>query len=65
MRRYDGRQTFITFTQRVAREHGHKISREEAGMVLWEFTGFPAFWDGDPMECLDRQLTELFAGSEE
>ncbi len=64
MRRFDKRQTFITFAQRVAQEHGHNIDRETANFVLWEYTGFPSFWDGDPMECVDRQLSEFFAKAE-
>lgn len=60
MKRYDGRQTFITFAQRVAREYGFDIDRDEANEVLWEYTGYPSFWDGNPVECVDRQLTEFF-----
>jgi len=60
MRRHDKRQTDITFTQRIGREHGFEVSREDAGYILWNHTGYPSFWDGDPIECLDRQVTEFF-----
>jgi hypothetical protein len=63
VKRYDGRQTFITFAQRIGREHGFEVSRSDADVVLWEFTGFPAFWDSGPMQCLDHQLTEFFASA--
>ncbi len=62
MKRHDKRQTVQTFVQRVAREHGYEVDRIEAMTIAWEYTGYPAFWTGDPMECFDRQLTEFFAG---
>lgn len=27
--------------------------------VLWEHTGYPGFWDGEPEACLRRQLLDL------
>ncbi len=60
MLRHDKRQTANTFIQRVGREHGHTVSRDEAGFIAWNFTGYPCFWDGDPWEVFDRQVTEFF-----
>lgn len=31
-------------------------SREFQEAVLWECTGWPAFWRGDPEDCLRMQL---------
>lgn len=33
---------------------------DETLMVfIWEWTGFPMFWDGDPSTCLLKQLERL------
>ena len=65
MRRHDRRQTATTFVQRVGRDFGHEVTRTEAMVIAWEWTGFPSFWDGDPWEVFDRQLTEFFGGVSE
>ena len=28
------------------------------GYIIWNFTGYPSFWDGDPETCFRRQLQE-------
>lgn len=33
----------------------------ERDHVLWNETGWPAFWTGEPEACLRRQLREAFA----
>jgi len=45
----------------VAWEFGRDISPEEADYLLWEHTGFPEFWNGDPGACCRQQLREFFA----
>lgn len=65
MKRYDRRQTPTSFTQRVGREYGYNLSRQEADFILWNLTGFPSFWSGDdPMGYLERQLSEIFREQE-
>lgn len=46
----------------VGKEFGREVTDDEAGMVLWEYTGFPSFWDGNPVDCCTQQLREHFAG---
>lgn len=31
----------------------------DATALLWEYTGFPGFWDGDPADCCLRQVRRL------
>lgn len=49
-----GKQAF-----QIVREYFPGISDGDMNVVLWEFTGWPCFWDGDPETCLRRQLEEL------
>ncbi len=67
MRRYDRRQTILSFAKRVAAEHGVIGSGKEFDdfikWVTWERTGYPAFFMTDPwIVDFDTQLTEYFAG---
>lgn len=62
MRRLDKRQTATTFIQRIGREYGRTVTRTEAGYIAWNQTGYPSFWDGDPWETFDRQVTDFFVG---
>lgn len=43
----------------IVREYFPGVSDELAGAILWEYTGWPAFWDGDPEMCMRKQLQEL------
>ena len=57
----------------IAREYLPRLADEELDHVIWEYTGFPSFWnipkDGNtPEECFRKQLlayarahTEAFA----
>ena len=60
MRRYDRRQTYLSFARRVAKEHGLSLDKETLNGVIWENTGFPCFFMGNHLEEFDRQLTEFF-----
>ncbi len=54
-------QTWADLARSVAWEFGIDLSFDEADYVLWEHTGFPSFWRGDPRECATEQLREFFA----
>ena len=54
-------RTWLDLARSVAWEFGIDLGPDEADHVLWEYTGFPAFWSGDPIECCTRQLREHFA----
>lgn len=43
----------------LVREYFPQATDAEADMLLWEHTGYPDFWQGDPVECCRRQLAEL------
>lgn len=54
--------TWIELVQEVATEMGWDCDPEYADYILYEYTGFPSFWDGDnPAECCRKQLREYFA----
>ena len=51
----------------LVREYFPNISDEGADALLWEYTGFPCFWnipeDGEtPEECCRKQLAALKEG---
>lgn len=53
-----------TFSKRpvdIVREYFPGVSNEEADGILWEFTGWPCFWEGAPEESMREQLAELKA----
>lgn len=48
-------------------DEAYKIAREvfpsswgdgEIGHAIWNYSGFPHFWDGNPEVCLREQLQE-------
>ena len=41
---------------RIAREYFPDANEETLGYILWNHTGFPGFWKGDPETCLREQL---------
>jgi hypothetical protein len=53
----------MTTFESVVREYFPKATDEQVEYILWEHTGFPAFWDledGQTVEeCLRKQLAEL------
>lgn len=34
-------------------------SDDEAMSILWNYTGYPSFWSGEPETCLREQLQHL------
>jgi len=52
----------VTFYDLVRREVDPALTDAQADYILWEHTGFPSFFDGDPEETLIRQLQEYRDG---
>ncbi len=40
----------------IVREYFPSASDDDAGWLLWNVTGWPCFWDGDPEQVMRRQL---------
>ena len=54
----------------IARECLPGYSDDDLEIIIWEFTGYPAFWripeDGDtPEACMRKQLAVFLAGTKE
>lgn len=56
-------QTWADLARSVAWEFGIDLPYQDADVILWEFTGFPSFWQDDPRECCTEQLRQLFTGA--
>ena len=54
----------LSYVHTIALEHGVRITDDQADYILWEKTGFPEFWTGDPMTCLTKQLRMVFTEME-
>lgn len=52
--------TWVQLARKVAAEFRVVLLDAQADHVLWEHTGFPSFWKGDPEECCTRQLRDFF-----
>lgn len=53
--------TYLDLARSVAAEYRLVLTDAAADAALWEHTGFPSFWHGDPAtECATR-LREHFA----
>ncbi len=53
----------IKTPMQIAREIFPEVKRGKKGnhylgYIIWNFTGYPQFWDGDPETCFRRQLQE-------
>lgn len=42
----------------LVRQYWPNATDEFCQYVLWEHTGFPEFWTGDPVQCCSEQLAE-------
>lgn len=40
----------------IVREYFPDATDGEVSYILWNHTGFPCFWHGDPETCLRQQL---------
>ena len=45
----------------IVREYFPDATDDFAGYVLWNRTGWPRFWAGDPETCMRQQLQEYKA----
>lgn len=43
----------------LVREYFPGVTDEQAMDILWNYTGFPGFWDGDPARVCREQLAHL------
>lgn len=60
---FTGGPTCEEEVQRIARCYGFDIDKDEAGYVLWNFTGFPSFWPNDKIPAhwnMRRQVRAYF-----
>lgn len=52
--------TGIDLVRSIAWQNGKDISSQDADYLLWNHTGFPAFFDGEPIECICRDINAYF-----
>jgi hypothetical protein len=57
-------KTWNDLVREVAADFGIVPDDAECGRVLRNYTGFPAFWRGDPETCCREQLRTFFADPE-
>lgn len=43
----------------VVKEFFPEATDDEAMGILWNYTGYPSFWRGEPNKCLREQLQHL------
>jgi len=59
----------IETARRIASEYGLSMDEGDLGYVIWNCTGFPAFWDiprsgANAQECFEKQLRAALADKE-
>lgn len=52
--------TWLELVHEVAYEHGVSVTDVEADSLLWNETGFPGFFHGEPVNTCACQLREAF-----
>lgn len=52
--------TWLDLAKDVGREFGITLDDKQADYMLWNHTGFPSFWKGDPIEECRAQLRAAF-----
>lgn len=55
--------TWDGIVRSVAREWGEEPDVDECGYILWNHTGYPSFWTGDPVECCIDQVRAYYEGA--
>lgn len=56
-----GPKTVMGFARKIAHQEGIKpISNVALDLIIWGRTGYPHFWDGDPIPTFERQLRQAF-----
>ena len=53
--------TFKILVKDVAGDYGRTVTDDEAAFILWNHTGFPGFFQGDPLETCAKQIDHYFA----
>lgn len=57
--------TTIELARKIATEHGcSELSDADLDYIIWEYTGYPSFWVGDPATCFESQLRGYFSANE-
>jgi hypothetical protein len=55
--------TWVDFAASVVwHETGVHVDHRTADALLWARTGFPSFWNGEPMQEAERQLRAFLRG---
>ncbi len=58
--------TGIEMAQDEAHQAGLELTDKQADTVLWEYTGFPSFWQGESAEAhFRKQIREWVASLEQ
>lgn len=52
--------TWLHMARRIASEFGLALNDRDADYLLWEETGFPEFFIGDPVATCANQLRSAF-----
>lgn len=52
--------TWQDLAKDVGKEFGKTLTNDQADYLLWNHTGFPSFWKGDPVEECRAQLRSAF-----
>lgn len=52
--------TYSDIVRQVAAEFGASPDNDEVAWILWENTGFPEFWSGDPAESCRDQVRSFY-----
>lgn len=52
--------TWLDLAKEVGKEFGKTLNDKQADYMLWEHTGFPSFFSGDPIEQCREQLRAAF-----
>lgn len=52
--------TWQDLAKEVGKEFGKTLNDKQADYLLWNHTGFPSFWNGNPIEECREQLRAAF-----
>ena len=53
--------TWIGLAKAVGADLGFELSDDEADYVLWEYTGFPGFWNETVRDCINQLRAFFFS----
>jgi hypothetical protein len=49
----------MTSPRDIIREYFPQAEDDEVDFILWNYTGYPGFWNGNPEQCLRQQVQHL------